>query len=128
MSAGAALTMLIALRFSPVGRPWRNLLIAIVRSTLMPLLTPDHMRGRVSAVNGMFIASSAEIGDFESGIMASLFGTMPAVLIGGCITLAVVGFTFLGTRKMTSLSLAQLTEPPAHAAHAAPAPHLTSSE
>ena len=83
----------------------------LVRTTLMPLLTPEYMRGRVSAVNGMFIASSAEIGDFESGIMASLLGTMPAVLVGGCITVVVVVFTFFRTRDMMTLSLSELTEP-----------------
>ena len=61
----------------------------LIRSTLLQLLTPEDMRGRVSAVNSMFISSSAEIGDFESGVMASLLGTVPAVLLGGCITLAV---------------------------------------
>lgn len=85
----------------------------LVRTTLMPLLTPEHMRGRVSAVNGMFIASSAEIGDFESGIMASLLGTIPAVLAGGCITLGVVVFTFFRTRDMLPLSLSEMTQAPA---------------
>ena len=80
----------------------------LIRSTLLQLLTPEHMRGRVSAVNSMFISSSAEIGDFESGVMASLLGTVPAVLLGGCITLAVVVFTFSRTGKMVWLSLEEL--------------------
>lgn len=80
----------------------------LIRSTLLQLLTPEDMRGRVSAVNSMFIASSAEIGDFESGVMASLLGTAPAVLLGGCITLAVVVFTFSRTGKMAWLSLEEL--------------------
>jgi hypothetical protein len=53
----------------------------------MQLLTPDHMRGRVSAVNSMFIGSSNEIGDFESGMAAKLLGTVPAVIFGGSMTL-----------------------------------------
>lgn len=69
----------------------------LIRSTLLQLLTPEAMRGRVSAVNNMFIASSAEIGDFESGVMASFLGTVPAVVLGGCITLAVVVFIFSRT-------------------------------
>jgi len=80
----------------------------LIRSTLLQLLTPEAMRGRVSAVNGMFIASSAEIGDFESGVMASLLGTVPAVLLGGCITLAVVIFTFTRTGQMVRLSVEEL--------------------
>ena len=143
MSAGAALTMLVATRVRVMHRPWRNLLIAaggfgvcvvgfgfstdyllalvflfgqgafdsisvLIRGTLLQLLTPEDMRGRVSAVNSMFIASSAEIGDLESGVMASLLGTMPAVLLGGCITLAVVVFTFSRTGELAWLSTDEL--------------------
>ena len=61
-----------------------------IRSTLVQLATPDHMRGRVSAVNRLFIGASNELGEFESGLTASLFGTVPAVVIGGIGTLAVV--------------------------------------
>jgi Na+/melibiose symporter-like transporter len=84
----------------------------LIRSTLLQLLTPEDMRGRVSAVNSMFISSSAEIGDFESGVLASLLGTVPAVLLGGCITLAVVVFTFSRTGKMAWLSLERLVSAP----------------
>ena len=80
----------------------------LIRGTLLQLLTPEDLRGRVSAVNSMFIASSAEIGDFESGVMASLLGTVPAVLLGGCITLAVVVFTFSRTGKLAWLSIDEL--------------------
>jgi hypothetical protein len=62
----------------------------IIRGTLMQLLTPDHMRGRVSAVNSMFIISSNELGAFESGVAASLFGLAPSIVIGGMGTLVVV--------------------------------------
>ncbi len=51
------------------------------------------MRGRVSAVNTMFIGSSNEIGAFESGVAAKLMGTVPSVIFGGCVTLLVVGIT-----------------------------------
>jgi MFS family permease len=85
----------------------------LIRGTLLQLLTPEDLRGRVSAVNSMFIASSAEIGDFESGVMASLLGTVPAVLLGGCITLAVVVFTFSRTGKMAWFSLEELVSAPA---------------
>ena len=63
------------------------------------------MRGRVSAVNSMFIGSSNEIGDFESGLAAQLLGTIPAVLFGGSITMLVVIFTYFKTRKFLPLAL-----------------------
>ncbi|GAB3922517.1 nickel resistance MFS transporter NreB [Mucilaginibacter myungsuensis] len=142
-SLGAALTMITMVRFSPMNRPWRNLLIAvagfgisivgfglshvfaisliflflqgafdsvsvIIRGTIMQLLTPDEMRGRVSAVNQMFISSSNEFGDFESGMAAKYLGTVPAVIFGGCVTLGVVTFTFFNTRKMLPLTLSDI--------------------
>lgn len=65
----------------------------VIRGTLMQLLIPDAMRGRVSALNSMFIISSNEIGAFESGAAASLLGLVPSIVIGGCMTLLVAGFT-----------------------------------
>jgi MFS family permease len=62
----------------------------VVRHTLVQLLTPDDMRGRVSAVNQVFIGSSNELGGFESGTTASLFGTVPSVVAGGIGTILVV--------------------------------------
>ncbi len=61
----------------------------VIRQTLMQLLTPDHMRGRVSSVNSMFIISSNELGAFESGALAKLIGIVPAVVVGGFGTLVV---------------------------------------
>jgi MFS family permease len=63
-----------------------------IRSTLVQLATPDPMRGRVSAVNRLFIGASNELGEFESGLTAAWFGTVSAVVIGGIGTLAVVLF------------------------------------
>ncbi|MBD1392895.1 MFS transporter [Mucilaginibacter glaciei] len=146
-SLGAVLTMLAMARFSPMGKPWRNLLIAvtgfglsiicfglsksfylslfflftegafdsisvIIRGTIMQLLTPDHMRGRVSAVNSMFIGSSNEIGAFESGTAARLLGTVPAVIFGGSMTLMIVTITYLKTKKLIPLSLSEIQPPP----------------
>ena len=65
----------------------------VIRSTLLQLLTPADMMGRVSAVNSVFIGSSNELGAFESGVAARLFGTVPAVVAGGVAALAVVGLT-----------------------------------
>ena len=145
-SLGAVLTMLAMAKFSPMGKPWRNLLIAvtgfglsiicfgfstsfylslvflftegafdsisvIIRGTIMQLLTPDHMRGRVSAVNSMFIGSSNEIGAFESGTAAKLLGTVPSVIFGGTITLVIVSLTYLKTKKLVPLSLNEIQTP-----------------
>lgn len=75
----------------------------VIRSTVLQLTTPDDMRGRVSAVNSMFINSSNELGQFESGFTAKLLGgAVPAVLFGGSMTLIVVILTWLkspGLRK-----------------------------
>lgn len=62
----------------------------VIRSTLVQMETPDNMRGRVSSVNLMFIGTSNQLGEFESGLTASLFGIVPAVLIGGIGTITVV--------------------------------------
>jgi hypothetical protein len=62
-----------------------------VRHALVNFATPDEMRGRVGAVNVLFIGASNELGEFESGLTAAIFGTIPAVVIGGVGTLAVVG-------------------------------------
>lgn len=63
----------------------------VIRSTLLQTRTPEHLLGRVSAVNQIFIGSSNEIGAFESGVAARLMGVVPSVLFGGCMTLLVVG-------------------------------------
>ena len=63
----------------------------LVRGNILQLTTPDEMRGRVSSVNSMFVNSSNELGQFESGVTARIFGgAAPAVLFGGCMTLLVV--------------------------------------
>jgi hypothetical protein len=67
-----------------------DMVSVFIRSSLIQLATPDVMRGRVSAVNMLFIGASNELGEFESGITAALFGTVPAVVLGGIGTLTVV--------------------------------------
>ena len=62
-----------------------------IRHLLVQLETPDEIRGRVSAVNAVFIGASNELGEFESGLTAAWFGTVPAVVVGGCATLVVAG-------------------------------------
>ena len=142
-AAGAVITMFVMARYSPMNKPWRNLLFAvtgfgisiiafglslnfyltlvilfcegcfdsvsvIIRSTILQLLTPDEMRGRVAAVNSMFIGSSNEIGAFESGATARLMGTIPSVLFGGTMTLVVVTITWLKTKRLVPLSLKEI--------------------
>jgi MFS family permease len=80
----------------------------IIRSTILQILTPEEMRGRVSAVNGIFINSSNEIGAFESGATARLMGTIPSVLFGGSMTLLIVLFTYFKTKRLVPLSLNQI--------------------
>jgi hypothetical protein len=65
----------------------------VIRSTLLTLRTPPHLLGRVSAVNQIFIGSSNEIGSFESGVAARVLGTVRSVILGGFVTLGVVGAT-----------------------------------
>lgn len=65
----------------------------VIRSTLLQVMTPDHLLGRVAAVNAIFIGSSNELGAFESGTAARLLGTIPSVVLGGLATLLVVAVT-----------------------------------
>jgi MFS family permease len=67
-----------------------DMISVIVRQTLVQLATPDQMRGRVSAVSGIFVGTSNELGGFESGVTAQWFGTVPAVVLGGVGTILVV--------------------------------------
>ncbi|MGI8580557.1 MAG: MFS transporter [Chitinophagaceae bacterium] len=62
----------------------------VIRGTITQLKTPDNMRGRVMSVNSMFINSSNELGQFESGVAAKLLGVIPSVVFGGCMTIMVV--------------------------------------
>ncbi len=77
----------------------------IVRSTLIHTYTPEYMKGRVSAVNNIFIGSSNEIGAFESGAAAKVLGTAPSVVFGGLMTLGVVAFTAWRADKLRTLEM-----------------------
>ncbi|MGH8031523.1 MAG: MFS transporter [Luteimonas sp.] len=80
----------------------------VMRSTIMQLATPDAMRGRVSSINGLFIGSSNELGAFYAGTMARLIGLVPAVVVGGFMTLAVVGITAWKAPRLRRLDLREL--------------------
>ena len=80
----------------------------VLRSTILQLATPDHMRGRVSSINGIFIGSSNELGAFESGVAARLLGLVPSVIFGGCMTMLVVAVTAKLAPKLRRLDLREL--------------------
>ena len=67
-----------------------DVISVVIRGSLIQLETPDDMRGRVSAVNSMFVGTSNQLGEFESGLTAAWFGAVPAVVIGGIGTIIVV--------------------------------------
>lgn len=77
----------------------------VIRGTILQLHTPDEMRGRVAAVNTMFISSSNELGEVESGYTAAWMGTVNSVVFGGSMTLAVVLFTILLVPSLRRLKL-----------------------
>jgi MFS family permease len=81
----------------------------VIRGSIMQLTTPDQMRGRISAINGIFIGSSNELGALESGIAASLMGLVPSIVFGGGATLLVVLLTYKLAPQLRKLNLKDLT-------------------
>ena len=77
----------------------------VVRSSILQLFVSNEMKGRVSAVNSIFIGSSNELGAFESGASASLMGLVPSVVFGGVMTLIVVVVTAFSAPKLRKMSL-----------------------
>lgn len=77
----------------------------VIRHTVLQLSTPDHMRGRVSAVNSIFIGSSNEIGAFESGVAAKAMGLVPSVVFGGVMTVLIVAITAKLAPKLRKLNI-----------------------
>ncbi|GAB3977378.1 nickel resistance MFS transporter NreB [Spirosoma terrae] len=77
----------------------------IIRQTILQIFPPDHMRGRVAAVNGIFVSSSNEIGAFESGLLARLLGTVPSVALGGVVTLVVVTYVYTRSKELFAVRL-----------------------
>jgi MFS family permease len=92
---------LVALFFSGV----LDGISVVIRQTILQLKTPDHMRGRVASVNSMFVGSSNELGAFESGLTARLFGTVQAVVLGGVLTILTVVGTGALVPKLRNLDL-----------------------
>jgi MFS family permease len=81
----------------------------VIRGSIMQLTTPDQMRGRISAINGIFIGSSNELGALESGIAASLIGLVPSIVFGGAATIVVVLLTYRLAPQLRKLNLKDLT-------------------
>ena len=77
----------------------------VIRNTILQLHTPDHMRGRVSSVNSIFVGSSNELGAFESGVTAKLMGVVNAVVFGGIMTLVTVTTTAIALPNFRKLDL-----------------------
>ena len=75
----------------------------IVRSTILQLKTPDHMKGRVASLNSIFIMSSNELGAFESGVTSRLMGNVVAVVFGGCMTIGIVVYTWFKAPSLRKL-------------------------
>ncbi len=89
------MTLLVAGLFDAVS--------VVVRGTILQLYTPDELRGRVASINLIFINSSNELGQFESGITSRMFGTLPAVVFGGAMSVLVVAGTWIGFPKLRKL-------------------------
>jgi MFS family permease len=98
--------------------PWMGLSVAmlfisgafdsvsvVIRATILQVMTPDEMRGRVMAVNGIFLASSNELGAFESGLAARLMGTVPSAVIGGVMTLLIVTWVYFWTGDLKHVAV-----------------------
>lgn len=84
----------------------------VIRSTVLQLMTPDSMRGRVSAVGVIFIGTSNEIGEFESGVAAQWLGLVPSVVVGGFMTLVTVGVVAKVWPELVRLGSLEHLEPP----------------
>ena len=77
----------------------------VIRQTILQISPPENMRGRVAAVNGMFVSSSNELGAFESGLAAKYMGTITATLLGGCMTMAVVAVSWAKTKDLFNIDI-----------------------
>lgn len=82
----------------------------VIRQTILQIYPPDNMRGRVAAVNGMFVSSSNELGAFESGLAAKYMGTIMATVFGGSMTLLVVAISWARTKDLFGVDITKGTE------------------
>lgn len=77
----------------------------VIRQTILQIMPPDHLRGRVQSVNSVFVSSSNELGAFESGLAAKLMGVVPSVLFGGALTVVLVGVIWRRTQALLRVKL-----------------------
>jgi len=77
----------------------------VIRGTILQIMPPDHLRGRVVSVNGIFLAASNELGAFESGVAARLLGTVPSVILGGALTLLTVLYVWRRSKALFAVKL-----------------------
>jgi len=77
----------------------------VIRGTILQIMPPDHLRGRVVSVNGIFLAASNELGAFESGLAARLLGTVPSVIFGGTLTLLTVLYVWRRSKQLFAVKL-----------------------
>ncbi|WP_313399584.1 MFS transporter [Acinetobacter variabilis] len=82
----------------------------VIRQTILQIYPPDNMRGRVAAVNGMFVSSSNELGAFESGLAAKYMGTIMTTVFGGSMTLLVVAISWARTKDLFGIDITKGTE------------------
>ncbi|AWV85520.1 MFS transporter [Acinetobacter radioresistens] len=82
----------------------------VIRQTILQIFPPENMRGRVAAVNGMFVSSSNELGAFESGLAAKYMGTVMATVFGGCMTMAVVVVSWAKTKDLFGIDITQSSD------------------
>jgi MFS family permease len=101
---GASTSFYLSLAFLALSGAFDSVSM-VIRSTLTQILTPDHMKGRVSSVNSMFVISSNELGALQSGLAAAAVGLVPSVILGGIGTLLVVGFTAALSPKFRKLNV-----------------------
>ena len=84
----------------------------VLRQTILQLVTPQSMQGRVTAINGLFIGSSNEIGALESGLAADLLGLAPSIVFGGSMTMLIVAFAWLRAPQLRALHMRDLHRAP----------------
>lgn len=82
----------------------------VIRQTILQIFPPENMRGRVAAVNGMFVSSSNELGAFESGLAAKYMGTVMATVFGGCMTMALVVVSWAKTKDLFGIDITQSSD------------------
>ncbi|CAB1208569.1 MFS transporter [Acinetobacter bouvetii] len=80
----------------------------VIRQTILQIYPPENMRGRVAAVNGMFVSSSNELGAFESGLAAKYMGTIMATVFGGCMTMVVVAMSWAKTQDLFGVDITKV--------------------